>query len=32
MDVVRKMEQMRTGYRGKEVPNLDLVVSQCGEM
>jgi peptidyl-prolyl isomerase H (cyclophilin H) len=32
MDVVRKMEQTRTGYRGKDVPNLDVVVSQCGEM
>jgi peptidyl-prolyl isomerase H (cyclophilin H) len=32
MDVVRKMENTKTGYRGKEVPNLDVVVSACGEM
>jgi hypothetical protein len=29
---VRKMEHTKTGYRGKEIPNLDLVISQCGEM
>ena len=32
MDVVRKMENTKTGYRGKDVPNLEVVVSQCGEM
>ncbi|KAF4629619.1 hypothetical protein G7Y89_g8525 [Cudoniella acicularis] len=32
MDVVRKMENTKTGYRGKDVPNLDMVISQCGEM
>lgn len=32
MDVVKKMENTKTGYRGKDVPNLDVVVSQCGEM
>lgn len=32
MDVVRKMENTKTGYRGREIPNLDVVVSQCGEM
>jgi len=32
MDVVRKMENTKTGYRGKDVPNLDVVISQCGEM
>lgn len=32
MEVVEKMEQTRTGYRGKDVPNLDVVISQCGEM
>lgn len=32
MDVVRKMENTKTGYRGKDVPNLDVIVSQCGEM
>ncbi|KAG0651707.1 Peptidyl-prolyl cis-trans isomerase H [Hyphodiscus hymeniophilus] len=32
MDVVRKMEHTKTGYRGKEIPNLDVVISACGEM
>ncbi|KAB5578401.1 cyclophilin-like domain-containing protein [Coniochaeta sp. 2T2.1] len=32
MDVVRKMEATKTGYRGKDVPNLDVVVKECGEM
>jgi peptidyl-prolyl isomerase H (cyclophilin H) len=32
MDVVSKMESTRTGHRGKDVPNLDVVISQCGEM
>ena len=32
MDVVRKMENTKTGYRGREVPNLDVVISLCGEM
>jgi len=32
MDVVRKMENTKTGYKGKEIPNLDIVVVQCGEM
>lgn len=32
MDVLRKMENTKTGYRGKEVPNLDVVISSCGEM
>lgn len=32
MEVVRKMEMTKTGYRGKDVPNLDVVVSACGEM
>jgi len=32
MDVVRKMENTKTGYRGRDVPNLDVVISQCGEM
>lgn len=31
-EVVRKMENTKTGYRGKDVPNLDVVVAQCGEM
>lgn len=32
MEVVRKMEMTKTGYRGKDVPNLEVVVSMCGEM
>ncbi|KAK8132827.1 hypothetical protein PG999_001000 [Apiospora kogelbergensis] len=32
MDVVKKMEATKTGYRGKDVPNLDVVIAQCGEM
>ncbi|KAK1830003.1 peptidyl-prolyl cis-trans isomerase H [Podospora conica] len=32
MDVVHKIEATKTGYRGKDVPNLDVVVAECGEM
>jgi peptidyl-prolyl isomerase H (cyclophilin H) len=32
LDVVRKMEATKTGYRGKDVPNMDVVIAQCGEM
>lgn len=32
MDVVRKMEATKTGHRGKDMPNLDVIISQCGEM
>lgn len=32
MDVVRKVEMTKTGYRGKDVPNMDVVIAQCGEM
>jgi peptidyl-prolyl isomerase H (cyclophilin H) len=32
LDVVQKMERTKTGRRGKDVPDLDVVVSQCGEM
>lgn len=32
MDVVKKMENTKTGYRGKDTPNLDVVISMCGEM
>lgn len=32
MDVVKKMEATKTGYKGKDVPNMDVVVAQCGEM
>ncbi len=32
MDVVKQMEMTKTGYRGKDVPNLDVTIAQCGEM
>jgi peptidyl-prolyl isomerase H (cyclophilin H) len=32
IDVLRKMENTKTGYRGKDIPNLDVVIAQCGEM
>jgi len=32
MDVVRKMENTKTGYRGQDQPNMDVVISLCGEM
>jgi peptidyl-prolyl isomerase H (cyclophilin H) len=32
MDIVKKMEATKTGYRGKDVPNLDVTIAQCGEM
>lgn len=32
MDVVKKMEATKTGYRGKDVPNMDVVIAQSGEM
>jgi len=31
-DVVQKMGRTKTGRRGKDIPDLDVVVSQCGEM
>ncbi|KAK1766996.1 peptidyl-prolyl cis-trans isomerase H [Phialemonium atrogriseum] len=31
-DIVQKMEHTKTGYKGKDVPNMDVVISQCGEM
>lgn len=32
MDVVKKMEATKTGRRGRDVPDLDVVVAQCGEL
>ncbi|SZF01902.1 unnamed protein product [Blumeria hordei] len=32
LEVLRKMENVKTGYRGKDVPNMDVVVAMCGEM
>ncbi|KYK54675.1 putative U-snRNP-associated cyclophilin [Drechmeria coniospora] len=32
MEVVKKMEATKTGYRGKDVPNMDITIAQCGEM
>ncbi|EGS19196.1 putative cis-trans protein [Thermochaetoides thermophila DSM 1495] len=32
LDVVKKMEHVKTGRKGKDVPDLDVVIAQCGEM
>ncbi len=32
MDVVKMMEATKTGHRGKDVPNMDVTIAQCGEM
>lgn len=32
MDIVKMMEATKTGYRGKDQPNQDVVIAQCGEM
>lgn len=32
MDVVSKMEATKTGRRGKDMPDLDVTIAQCGEM
>ncbi|KAJ2904086.1 hypothetical protein MKZ38_008897 [Zalerion maritima] len=32
MDVVKKVEAVKTGRRGKDVPDIDVVIAQCGEM
>ncbi|TQS38956.1 hypothetical protein Golomagni_00529 [Golovinomyces magnicellulatus] len=32
LDVLHKMENVKTGYRGKDVPNMDVVIAGCGEM
>lgn len=32
LDVVNKMGNTKTGYRGQNVPNMEVVISQCGEM
>ncbi|KAI1338822.1 putative U-snRNP-associated cyclophilin [Xylariaceae sp. FL0016] len=32
MEVVEKMERTKTGRRGRDVPDLDVVIAQCGEM
>ena len=32
MDVVRKMERVRTGTRGRDQPDLDVVIAECGQM
>ena len=32
MDVVKKMEMTRTGLKGKDVPNSEVLVAECGEM
>lgn len=32
MDAVHKMEHTKTGYKGRDVPNMDVVIAQCGEL
>ena len=32
LDVVEKIERTKTGRRGRDVPDLDVTVAQCGEM
>ncbi|KJR85913.1 peptidyl-prolyl isomerase H (cyclophilin H) [Sporothrix schenckii 1099-18] len=32
MDVVRKMEAVRTGSRGPDQPDLDVVIAECGQI
>ncbi|KXJ91311.1 putative U-snRNP-associated cyclophilin [Microdochium bolleyi] len=32
LDIVEKLERTKTGRRGRDVPDLDVMVAQCGEM
>ncbi|KAI0473638.1 putative U-snRNP-associated cyclophilin [Xylariaceae sp. FL0804] len=32
IDVVKMMEKTKTGRRGPDVPDMDVVIAQCGEM
>ncbi|KAI1761652.1 putative U-snRNP-associated cyclophilin [Hypoxylon sp. FL1150] len=32
IDVIEKMEKTKTGRRGRDIPDMDVVVAQCGEM
>jgi len=32
LDIVEKLEKTKTGRRGRDVPDLDVIVAQCGEM
>jgi len=32
MDVVKKIEMTKTGAKGQDVPNMDVVIAECGEM
>ncbi|KAK4105741.1 putative U-snRNP-associated cyclophilin [Parathielavia hyrcaniae] len=32
MDVVKKMENTKTGRRGRDAPDLDVVIAQCGQL
>lgn len=32
LEVLHKMLNVKTGYRGKDVPNLDVIIAACGEM
>ncbi|KAI1267687.1 putative U-snRNP-associated cyclophilin [Xylariaceae sp. FL1019] len=31
-DVVDKMERTKTGRRGRDIPDMDITIAQCGEM
>ena len=32
MDVVKKIEMTKTGRRGRDIPDMDVVIAECGEM
>jgi len=32
MDVVKKIEMTKTGRKGRDVPDMDVVIAECGEM
>lgn len=32
MEVIEKMEKTKTGRRARDVPDMDVVIAQCGEM
>jgi len=32
LDIVEKLEKTKTGRRGRDMPDLDVIVAQCGEM
>lgn len=32
IEVIEKLDKTKTGRRGRDVPDMDVVVAQCGEM